>query len=127
VSGAAGLGAAGVGGPGGGGGAGIAGLFRVVKGTPDEAELAALVAGIVAARAATGPAEDEHGSASAWSDRGRRLGLPTQPGRDAWRWSARPYWPAPCRRNCASNLLRIVTRSTSSFGARGVAGQSRCA
>ena len=90
-AGAPGRGAAGVGGPGGGGGAGIAGLFRVVKGTPDEAELAALVAGIVAARAATGPAEDEHGSASAWSDRGRRLGLPTQPGRDAWRWSARPY------------------------------------
>ncbi len=82
----------GAGGPGGiGAAAGAAGLVRVVKGTPDEAELAALVAGIVAARAAAGPAEQEDPVASAWADRGRRLGLPTRPGRDSWRWSARPY------------------------------------
>ena len=73
-----------------GAGDGVAGLVRVVKGTPDEAELAALVAGIVAARAAD-PADAEEPAVSAWSDRGRRLGLPTQPGPDAWRWSARPY------------------------------------
>ena len=75
----------------GGAGDGVAGLVRVVKGTPDDAELAALVAGIVAARAATEPAEQEQVAASAWSDRGRRLGLPSRPGGNAWRWSARPY------------------------------------
>lgn len=84
-------GGAGAGAAGAGGGALGAGLVRVIKGAPDEAELAALVAGIVAARAAGATDEPEHAAVSAWADRGRRLGLPTRPGRDAWRWSARPY------------------------------------
>jgi len=71
-------------------------LVRVVKGTPDEAELAALLAGIVAARAsagngATDSAVPGRGATSAWQDRGRRLGLGPRPGGDTWRWSARPY------------------------------------
>ena len=68
-----------------------AGLVRVVRGTPDETELAALVAGIVAARADDGAASPEEGLTSVWGDHGRRLGLPARPGGAAWRWSARAY------------------------------------
>ena len=68
-----------------------AGLVRVLRGAPDEAELAALVAGIVAARADDGAAEPEEHLTSVWGDHGRRLGLPARPGGAAWRWSARAY------------------------------------
>lgn len=64
---------------------------RVVRGTPDDMELAALVAGLVAATSATDdPAEPER--PAAWSDHGRRLpGARSswRPGPDTWRWSAR--------------------------------------
>ncbi|NKY21084.1 acyl-CoA carboxylase subunit epsilon [Cellulomonas denverensis] len=54
-------------------------------------ELAALVAGLVAATAAgDDPAEPER--PAAWSDRGRRLPgarASWRPGPDTWRWSAR--------------------------------------
>lgn len=63
--------------------------LRVVRGQPDEVELAALVAGIAAHRAATGPSGDGVTAASRWTDHRRRLGLPPAPGADAWRWSAR--------------------------------------
>lgn len=66
-------------------------LVRVVKGTPDEAELAALVAGIVAARTtAAEPDGPQARTSSAWQDRGRRLGLAPRPGGDSWRWSSAP-------------------------------------
>ncbi|SEE97743.1 acyl-CoA carboxylase subunit epsilon [Ruania alba] len=66
-------------------------LVRVVKGEPDEAELAALVAGIVAARAAAAHEEIDDGTHTAlWTDRAHQLGRASGPGRAAWRWSAMP-------------------------------------
>jgi hypothetical protein len=65
-------------------------LLRVVRGTPDDAELAALttvVLGVVTAGAATTP---ELASRSRWADRAAlvRRPLPTGPG--AWRASGLP-------------------------------------
>ncbi|MGO1174212.1 MAG: acyl-CoA carboxylase epsilon subunit [Actinomycetaceae bacterium] len=68
--------------------------LRVVSGTPDEDELAALLAGLATARAlsrggsGTEVAAADGGAATAWGDHGRRLGV-RRPGPDAWRWSAR--------------------------------------
>ena len=67
---------------------------RVVRGAPDDLELAALVAGLVAA---AGDAQDDAPAAShdAWTDRARAMrprsapGTPLVPGLDAWRWSLR--------------------------------------
>lgn len=66
---------------------------QVVRGTPDDVELAALVAGLVAA---AGPAQDAGvdgaGAGAAWTDRARslpRAGSEWRPGPDAWRWSLR--------------------------------------
>lgn len=67
--------------------------LRVVRGTPDEAELAALVAGMVAV--ASAEVDDEPGApTAAWMDRtrtmrGRRLMLPLGRGDAAWRHSLR--------------------------------------
>jgi hypothetical protein len=69
---------------------------QVVRGTPDEVELAALVAGIVAA-VSDGVAEDEHDDATAagrpaWADPARdraRTAGTWRTGPDAWRWSLR--------------------------------------
>lgn len=65
---------------------------QVVRGTPDDLELAALVAGLLAA----GSDEQHHDGpvapvASAWSDRRRtvRGAAAVRPGQDAWRWSLR--------------------------------------
>ena len=67
---------------------------QVVRGAPDDLELAALVAGLVAA---AGDAQDDGPAAShdAWTDRARAMrtrsapGTPLRPGLDAWRWSLR--------------------------------------
>ncbi|HVE25653.1 MAG TPA: acyl-CoA carboxylase subunit epsilon [Sporichthya sp.] len=61
-------------------------ILRVVRGEPDDAELAALIA-VVSARAAAAPAEAEP-EPNAWTDRSRlvRRELPHGPG--AWRASA---------------------------------------
>ncbi|HLS14592.1 MAG TPA: acyl-CoA carboxylase subunit epsilon [Beutenbergiaceae bacterium] len=65
-------------------------VVRVLRGAPDEDELAALVAGIVAARASGAHQEVDDGSAtSLWNNHGHRLGLPPSTARAAWRWSAR--------------------------------------
>lgn len=64
---------------------------RVVRGTPDDVELAALVAGLVAATAVE-DTEDPTPAPHAWTDRARGLrGARTawRPGPDTWRWSAR--------------------------------------
>jgi hypothetical protein len=69
---------------------------QVVRGTPDEVELAALVAGIVAA-VSEGAAEAAHADAAtagrpAWADPARdraRSGGTWRPGPDSWRWSLR--------------------------------------
>ena len=68
-------------------------FVHVVRGEPDDVELAALVAGLAAA----GGSGDEGTAppASAWSDRSRALRhrtgprTPTTPGADVWRWSLR--------------------------------------
>ncbi len=65
---------------------------RVVRGTPDDVELAALVAGLVAASAGVEEPESEATPSSAWSDRSRSLrgGRDRwRPGATAWRWSGR--------------------------------------
>ncbi|MGV8965946.1 MAG: acyl-CoA carboxylase epsilon subunit [Cellulomonas sp.] len=69
-------------------------LVHIVRGEPDDVELAALVAGLAAAGGdeSDDPAAPSH---SAWSGRtfamGTRLGSgnPTARGADAWRWSLR--------------------------------------
>lgn len=67
---------------------------RVVRGAADDDELAALVAGLIAAH---GPhsrehqvERPEHATPSAWQDRRRTLRgpVPWSAGGDAWRWSA---------------------------------------
>lgn len=64
---------------------------HVVRGTPDEDELAALVAGLVAtARPEPGP--DDAEAPAAWTDRRRSVRpVPSPaPGPSAWRWSLHP-------------------------------------
>lgn len=66
---------------------------QVVRGTPDDVELAALVAGLVAATAPhdEDPAEDAE-PVAAWSDRGRTTpgaAAAWRPGPDAWRTALR--------------------------------------
>ncbi|HEX5331637.1 MAG TPA: acyl-CoA carboxylase epsilon subunit [Cellulomonas sp.] len=64
---------------------------RVVRGAPDDVELAALVAGLVAASARSDET-DEPATRSMWRDRARAMrGDPVRaaPGPDAWRWSLR--------------------------------------
>ncbi|HEY5515148.1 MAG TPA: acyl-CoA carboxylase epsilon subunit [Pengzhenrongella sp.] len=67
-------------------------LVQVVRGEPDDVELAALVAGLAAAGG--GPPDDAP-APSMWSDRSRALRgrtgprTPLAPGLDAWRWSLR--------------------------------------
>ncbi|WP_127129623.1 acyl-CoA carboxylase subunit epsilon [Georgenia sp. SYP-B2076] len=68
---------------------------RVVRGRPDELELAALVAGIVAARTHVYelgglPDESAEPVRGRWTDRARRLGMTPAPGAGAWRWSLHP-------------------------------------
>jgi len=69
--------------------------LRVVRGTPDEAELAALVAGVAAVASAAADGESEPGNPrSAWMDRSRTLRghhgpLPLGRGTGAWRHSLR--------------------------------------
>ncbi|WP_241237050.1 acyl-CoA carboxylase subunit epsilon [Georgenia faecalis] len=62
---------------------------RVVRGAPDDVELAALVAGIVAHRAAQVPPE-ELPPGTPWGDRARRLRAGLVPGPHTWRWSLHP-------------------------------------
>jgi len=59
--------------------------IKVVKGQPDEEELAALVASIVSAKASQ---TLEQTRSSVWQDPQPRWGLPPTPSASAWRWSA---------------------------------------
>ncbi|RZQ62760.1 acyl-CoA carboxylase subunit epsilon [Amycolatopsis suaedae] len=68
-------------------------LLRVVRGNPDDVELAALTA--VVAAAAAGEASAANGPArprptSRWADRAANLRQPPHPGPGAWRASALP-------------------------------------
>ncbi|MBB5955106.1 hypothetical protein FHS29_001676 [Saccharothrix tamanrassetensis] len=64
--------------------------LRVVRGNPDDVELAALTA-VVAALASAGGSTETRSRPSAWADRSRlvRNALPHGPG--AWRSSALPH------------------------------------
>ncbi len=66
-------------------------VLRIVRGNPDEAEVAALTA-VVAGLAAAGPAGPPPGARgrSRWADPASRLRVPDLPGRDGWRASAYP-------------------------------------
>ena len=71
----------------------MASIVRVVRGQVDDEELAALVAGIVAARLASAGEEIDDGSrTSVWADPRRRWDVPTRPSRGAWRWSTHRAW-----------------------------------
>jgi hypothetical protein len=63
-------------------------LFRVVRGTPDDAELAALAAVLIAASSGTPAAPTP--PASTWNDPDARMRGPVQVGPHAWRTST---WP----------------------------------
>jgi hypothetical protein len=63
-------------------------LFQVVKGSPTEEELAALVA-VFSLRSGGVTAEAEP-RASGWSAYWRSVRAPVQPGPEAWRMSGRP-------------------------------------
>jgi len=70
--------------------AGARPLLRVVRGRPDDAEVAALVA-VVAARLRAPAHAGAGGPASRWDDPAHRLGV-RLPAPDAWRasgWAAR--------------------------------------
>lgn len=69
---------------------------QVVRGTPDDVELAALVAGLAAAASSAPESGDDPAARAAdaararWMAPGRlRGGTPTARGADAWRWSLR--------------------------------------
>jgi hypothetical protein len=64
-------------------------LFQVVRGTPTDAEVAALTV-VLAAAAATAAEPGPAAPPSAWTDRAARLRGPLRAGPGAWRSSA---WP----------------------------------
>jgi hypothetical protein len=64
-------------------------LLRVVRGTPDDVELAALTA-VVAAAASAPAAAAKPTRRSAWADRSRLVREPLHPGPGAWRASTSP-------------------------------------
>ncbi|WP_158892052.1 acyl-CoA carboxylase subunit epsilon [Amycolatopsis anabasis] len=64
-------------------------LLRVVRGNPDDAELAALTAVITAAAANPGPPPAPP-RRSRWADRAAGLRRPLHPGPGGWRASAYP-------------------------------------
>ncbi|MFC8192110.1 acyl-CoA carboxylase epsilon subunit [Cellulomonas sp. NPDC057328] len=73
---------------------------QVVRGTPDDVELAALVAGLVAAASGHDGADGAHAhdrddadraARARWTAPGRLRGtVPPVRGADAWRWSLHP-------------------------------------
>ncbi|MEU4740769.1 acyl-CoA carboxylase subunit epsilon [Actinosynnema sp. NPDC023658] len=58
--------------------------LRVVRGNPDDVELAALAAVVAGLASAGGPAGDEP-TRSAWSDKSRQVRRPLPHGPGAWR------------------------------------------
>jgi hypothetical protein len=65
-------------------------LFRVVRGEPDDVEVAALAAGLAAVAAPAQETPAPAGPASTWADPVARLRSPLAVGPHAWRTSV---WP----------------------------------
>ncbi|MPY97457.1 MAG: acyl-CoA carboxylase subunit epsilon [Actinophytocola sp.] len=65
-------------------------LLRVVRGAPDDVELAALASVIAAAAASGGGGDGTSSRRSLWSDPAAQLRTPIQPGPGAWRASSLP-------------------------------------
>jgi hypothetical protein len=66
-------------------------LFRVVRGEPDDTELAALTVVLAAvASSARAPREDPVTALGGWVDRQAQLRRPLYPGPGAWRASTMP-------------------------------------
>ncbi len=65
-------------------------LLRVVRGAPDDVELAALTTVIAAAAASGGVGDGTSTRRSLWGDPAAQLRTPIQPGPGAWRASALP-------------------------------------
>jgi hypothetical protein len=63
-------------------------LFQVVKGSPTDEELAAVIA-VLTLRASV-PAPEPRPQESGWSAYWRSVRAPVQPGPEAWRMSGRP-------------------------------------
>ncbi|MFD4674188.1 acyl-CoA carboxylase subunit epsilon [Lentzea sp. NPDC058450] len=64
-------------------------LLKVVKGTPDDHQLAALTA-VVAGLAAAAPVEEAPQRRSEWANPARRVRRPVQHGPGAWKASGFP-------------------------------------
>lgn len=71
-------------------------VLRIVRGNPDDAEIAALTAALASASAASASQQEPRRKPlSLWADRSARLrpaagGLPLPPGPNSWRASALP-------------------------------------
>ncbi len=65
-------------------------LLRVVRGTPDDVELAALTTVIAAAATSSGGNGEMSSRRSLWGDPAAQLRTPIQPGPGAWRASSLP-------------------------------------
>ena len=63
-------------------------LFTVVKGNPNEEEIAALITVLTALRSRAG--SEEPPAETGWSAYWRSVRAPVQPGPEAWRMSGRP-------------------------------------
>jgi len=66
-------------------------LFRVVRGEPDDAELAALTVVLAAAASAPAPEAGTPVRRGAWVDRQAMMRRPLHPGPGAWRASTLPH------------------------------------
>jgi Acyl-CoA carboxylase epsilon subunit len=62
-------------------------LLRVVRGNPDDTDIAALAAVVASLAAANTTAPAGNGSRSRWADRAMSLRAPAHPGPDAW-WAS---------------------------------------
>jgi len=65
-------------------------VLRVIRGDATPEEIAAVVAALLSAAAASDAFAASDAPPSAWADRSRLLRRPVHPGPDAWRRSALP-------------------------------------
>jgi hypothetical protein len=65
-------------------------LLRVVRGNPDDVELAALTA-VIAVAASTPAAPSKPTRQSWWADKATAVRQPLRPGQGSWRASALPH------------------------------------